>query len=115
MDVVVAVGVAFVGVRLPKTARDAAQGAVDVGGVVYGQPHGCAHEGIGDLEVGVVLMPVSATAGVARFQEHLIQVQNEGAADHLFARAQDPAFEGQRPQQGALGVQGDELEIGLGA
>ena len=64
----VAVGIALVGVRLPETARDDAQSAVGDGGVVYRQPHGGPHEGIGDLEVGVVLMPVSAATRAARFE-----------------------------------------------
>src|ERR1035437_1474667 len=113
LDVMVAVAVPPVGQeRFPRVGHDA-QRAVGHGGVVDGDPHGRPAEGLGNLEIGVVLVPGGAHAGPPRLQEDLVEMQRDFGADEFRHGGDDLRRERQRPDEHAVEIGGAELEIDL--
>ncbi len=80
-DVMIAKGIAAVIEGGLVTPGDHVDGAVFDCGIVEGDPHCRALCRVFDFEVRVVLMPVRPKAGLARLEENLVQIMDEGFTD----------------------------------
>jgi hypothetical protein len=78
---------------------------------VDGGPHRRAHQRVADFEVGVVLVPVRAHAGLARLEEHLVQVQYQRIAQEGAHRLDDLRRERHGADEGAMAIHRAELQI----
>ena len=90
----IGIGIAFVLVGLLVRSRNHPQSAVIDGCIMYGDPHGGALKWVGDLEVGVVLMPAGAGTDTAGFEEHLIQMQQVRIAEQARYGGDDAIVKG---------------------
>jgi len=113
-NVVVAVSVALVRQkRFPRIGNDA-HGAVCDRGIVDRDPHGGAAHGLWDLEIGVILMPRCSHAGLAGFEENLIEVQRDRWTDQAGDGIHNLRGKGQGADERAVKVGGAELKVLFG-
>lgn len=110
-DVVVAAAVADMFEFFAVDAGDDVHGAVGDAGVVDGHPHADAENRIGDVEVGIVLVPRSAGAMVRGLEKNLVEVMLDGIADALLNGGDDLWAEGQGGEEFALRCEGANLEV----
>ena len=113
VNVVVAVGIAVVGMVFSMAAGNDVQGAVGDSRIVQGNPHPNAFARVPDFEIGVVLMPVRANALFAGFEKDLIEVEHKGRTDELFDERDDLGVKVQGAVKRTLGGDGANLQVDL--
>lgn len=111
VNVVVAVGIAAMGIVFSMATGNDVQGAVGDGRIVQGHPHPHAFGRVARFEIGVVLMPVRADAPFAGFEKDLIEVEHKGRADELPHERDDLGVKVQGAIKRALGRYGANLQI----
>ena len=112
-NVMVAIGVSAVLVSHAVAARDDVDRAVGQGRVMHRRPHRRALEWVVDLEISVVLMPASAHALLARFQEDLIEMQHDRVVDQLAHGRDRLVGEGHGAVERAMREDRAELQVDL--
>ena len=112
-DVMIAKGIAAVRVGHAVAAGNDVDGAVGNGGIVHSRPHRRPLQGVIDLEVSIVLMPIGAGALLARLEKYLIQMQYYRVADKLPHRRNRFLGEGHGAVKVAMREHRAQLQIDL--
>ena len=115
-NMVVAAAIAKVFEGRSEIARDDVHGAVGNGDVMECDPHACALGRVRQTEVGVILGPRCAVAGLAGLEKNLIEVMNNRVANQLAYDVDDLGTKRKRSVELALGCDRTNLEVlgGLG-
>ena len=110
-SVVVAVGIAPVRHKALEGARDDPDGAVGQGGVVDRDPHRGPDHGIGEVEVGVVLVPVGADAHARWLEEDLVEELVRGVAHELRHRLAHAGVKDQGGEEAVVAREWADLQV----
>jgi hypothetical protein len=88
--------------------------AILAGGVVNGNPHRGALHGVGDFEIGVVLMPVGSHAVTTRLEKDLIEMQHDGITNQRGDRLDDLGFKRKGSDKRRMPERGTKLQVSFG-